>query len=413
METTYDVIVVGGGPAGTGAALAAAENGAHVLLLEGTGRLGGMAVQALVGPFLGGIRSSVVQKILKAMGGRTVDFAQMDVQLYDVLTAAGVTILLHAPVVDIIKEEKQVKGVVVHAAGRKLTFTAKAVIDATGNGDVAYMAGIPYESGREGDHLLQPMSIMYIINGIDPERRFLCGSEEEARRKTVGGRTWEDIVTEAQHNGELPPSVGVIRLYAGSLPSRAIVNATQINGVDGVEPVDLTKAEIDGRRQAFQIVEFLRRKLPGFENVYAELMPSSIGVRETRRFEGCARLEKEDCIRGAQFPDAVVFDANFCIDIHNPAGSGQAVGHDETKQGQAESCRPYQIPYRCLLPKHVDGLLMAGRCISASHEAHASLRVMCIGMAIGAGAGAAAAWAVSHNCQLRDVDASQLAEYLK
>ena len=185
METTYDVIVVGGGPAGTGAALAAAENGAHILLLEGTGRLGGMAVQALVGPFLGGIRSSVVQKILKAMGGRTVDFAQMDVQLYDVLTAAGVTILLHAPVVDIIKEEKQVKGVVVHAAGRKLTFTAKAVIDATGNGDVAYMAGVPYESGREGDHLLQPMSIMYIINGIDPERRFLCGSEEEARRKAT------------------------------------------------------------------------------------------------------------------------------------------------------------------------------------------------------------------------------------
>ena len=252
METTYDVIVVGGGPAGTGAALAAAENGAHVLLLEGTGRLGGMAVQALVGPFLGGIRSSVVQKILKAMGGRTVDFAQMDVQLYDVLTATGVTILLHAPVVDIIKEEKQVKGVVVHAAGRKLTFTAKAVIDATGNGDVAYMAGVPYESGRDGDHLLQPMSIMYIINGIDPERRFLCGSEEEARRKTVGGRTWEDIVTEAQHNGELPPSVGVVRLYAGSLPSRAIVNATQINGVDGVEPVDLTKAEIDAMMDGFR-----------------------------------------------------------------------------------------------------------------------------------------------------------------
>ena len=144
METTYDVIVVGGGPAGTGAALAAVENGARVLLLEGTGRLGGMAVQALVGPFLGGIRSSVVQKVLKAIGGRTVDFAQLDVKLFDLLSSAGVTILLHAPVVDIIKEEQQVKGVVVHAAGRKLTFTAKAVIDATGNGDVAYMAGIPY-----------------------------------------------------------------------------------------------------------------------------------------------------------------------------------------------------------------------------------------------------------------------------
>lgn len=412
MERDVDIIVVGGGPAGIGAALAGAENGARVLLLERYGRLGGMAVQALVGPLLGGVRSAVVERILQATGGRTLDFARLDLQYYDLLAQAGVTVRLHSPVMGVLTEGQAVTGVQVYGKDGQHEFRTRAVIDATGDGDVAFLAGVPYELGREGDGLLQPMSVMFTVSGVAPEGTFLCGSEEEARIRKVGERTWEDIVTEGQRTGELAEHVGVIRLYRGNVPGRVTVNATQVNGLNGLSADDLTQAEIEGRRQAFQIVDFLRRHLPGYENCHAEMMPAVIGVRETRRFQGCARLEKADCLRGATFADAVVFDANFCIDIHNPSGSGQSAGHGETAQGQAERCRPYQIPYGCLVPQAVEGLLLAGRCISASHEAHASLRVMCIGMAIGVAAGAAAAQATAEGRRLRDVEVRRLLPYL-
>ena len=406
--TDYDVIVVGGGPAGVGAAYMAAGCGAKTLLLERSGRLGGTAVQSVVGPLMGSVESLVVDSILERIGGHFVDFRRLDVQLYDLLRERGAEILLHASVSGVLSDRDRVSGMEAECREGKRTFRSRCVIDCTGDGEVAFRAGVPFEIGREGDGLMQPVSIMYLIAGVDPRRRFTCGSEEEARVVKVNGRTWEEVVLEAQAAGRLPETVSVVRLYKAVRADENIINATQVNSIDGSSSADLTRAEIEGRRQAFQIVDFLREALPGYENVFLSQMPAAIGVRETRRFEGMARLEKDDCIAGRSFEDAVVHRACFSIDIHNPAGGGQAAGRDEHKVGMAERAQPYDIPYGVLVPRRIDGLLFAGRCISASHEALASCRVMCIAMALGCGAGAAAAYAARLGCKLRAVPVSEI-----
>ena len=189
-----------------------------------------------------------------------------------------------------------------------------------------------------------------------------------------------------------------------------MVNATQINGVDGLRIDDLTRAELEGREQAYQVLDFLRKHAPGYEQAYIAAMPMAVGVRETRRILGMQYLTRDDCVQGRKWPDAVVRDAQFPIDIHNPVGSGQAEGRGS--QGSAAAVKPYDIPYGCLLPKSIDGLLVAGRCISGSHHAHASYRVQCIAMAIGAAAGAAAALAVKTGAPIRAVDVARVQEAL-
>ena len=324
---------------------------------------------------MGGVESRIVREVTQALGGCTVDFQKADLQLYDLLAAKGVEILLHAPVVDVQREAGKLNGVILNCREGNRSLTARTVIDATGDGEVAFRAGVPFETGRESDGLTQPMSIMYTIGNIDPARRFLCCSEEQARQVMVNGRTWEEIVMEARSLGELPESVGVIRLYTSRRADENIVNATQVNFLNGTLSADLTRAEIEGRRQAFGILEFLRLTLPGYENACISGMPAA-------------------------------------IDIHNPAGCGQAAGHDVNVVGTAERGKPYDIPYGVLVPRRLNGLLLAGRCISASHEALASCRVMCIAMALGAAAGAAAAYAIHHNCEVRDVPPAELAPLL-
>ncbi len=141
-------------------------------------------------------------------------------------------------------------------------------------------------------------------------------------------------------------------------------------------------------------------------------MPAIVGIRETRRILGTAYLTKEDLMNGRRWPDAIVKAAKFSMDIHNPAGSGQAENRSDDQQGKPTSVQPYDIPYGCLVPKEVDGLLTAGRCISGSHEAHASYRVQCIAMATGAAAGAAAAVSVKKNIKPRDIDVTKVQKIL-
>ena len=191
------------------------------------------------------------------------------------------------------------------------------------------------------------------------------------------------------------------------------VNATQINRVVGTNVEDLTKAELECRRQAYQIVDFMKKHLPGYEDAYITNMPAVIGVRETRRITGLDRLEREDLITGRKWDNAIVREADFVIDIHNPDGSGQAenqTGHEV--QGSAARVKPYDIPLTCTIPQKVDGLLVAGRCISGSHEAHASYRVQNICLAIGAGVGTVAAVSLQNNVSPADVDIKKVQRIL-
>lgn len=408
----YDVIVCGGGPAGIGAACAAAECGAKVLLLERYGRLGGMGIHALVGPVMGRAQCCVADWILAQTGGRTIDFMQWDLRLFDLLAGLRVTILLHTTVLEARVGDGRIKGVSALCREGVRVFSAPFVVDATGDGTVAFAAGVPFDYGRTEDGNVQPLSIMFNIGGVDPARRIESGSEESARLLRIGDRSWEEIVMEGRRSGELPETVGVIRLYRNLSPDENGVNATQINYRNGTLSEDLTFAEIEGRKQAFRVLDFLKRNLPGYGNSRITSMPAVVGVRETRRFHGLKRLEKADCLAGTRRKDAIVRRALFGIDIHNPTGCGQAAGRELHETGTAERVQPYDIPYGALLPDRPEGLLLAGRNISASHEALASCRVMGIAMATGAGAGAAAAWAVRNACRLRDVPVEELQKFL-
>ncbi|MBN1488331.1 MAG: FAD-dependent oxidoreductase [Phycisphaerae bacterium] len=398
---TVDVVVCGGGPAGIAAAVMAARQGAKVLLVERYGRLGGMAVHALVGPLMGGVHSAFVEEVLKRIGGRHPDPDRLDIEYAALGEEAGVHILLHAWVLGAVVEDGCVKSVRLGTKQGFLRVAASVFVDATGDGDVAALAGAAFEMGRPGDGLLQPASIMYRIGGVEPDKAILCGSEEQALEVRTPAGTWHDVVVKAQVDGELPPEIGVVRLYRAHRPGEQIVNATQVNRIDGTRPIDLTRAELEGRRQAYRVLDFLRKHAPGYEHAYIAAMPAVIGVRETRRILGVDYLTREDVVLGRERPDAVVRRADFVIDIHNPTGPGQA-------EGFARKVKPYDIPYGCLVPRTLDGLLLAGRCISGSHDAHASYRVQCIAMATGAAAGTAAGLAAKEGAKPRDIEPSTI-----
>lgn len=400
-----DVLVCGGGPAGVSAAVTAARNGARTLVVERYARLGGAGVANLVNPLMGDVVSDLAAEAAARFDAIGQDFETLDLVYADMVQDAGASILFHSWVYDVIKEGNRVVGVRFLCKQGVMEVRAKVVIDATGDGDVAYLAGAAYEKGRAGDGKVQPMTIMFRLGGVDKSRGLLCASEEEAFLREVPEGVWHDVVMAGTRSGELPHNVGVIRLYECRRPGERIVNATQINGVDGTNVEDLTKAELEGRRQALRVRDFLRRHAPGYESCYIAQMPQAVGVRETRRFLGMQYLTRDDIVSGRKWDTAVVKDACFVIDIHNPEGAGQA-------EGFAARAKPYDIPYGCLVPRSLDGLLLTGRCISGSHEAHASYRVQRIVMGIGAAAGTAAATAVQLGCQPRDVPVHLVQERL-
>jgi len=409
-----DVLVCGGGPAGIAAALAAGKQGAKVLLAERYGRLGGMAVQAMVGPLMGKVESAWVDRIIERLGGRRVDYEFADLKYAAMLEEAGVDILLHAAVAEPLQDGKRVTGARLLTKQGLIDVPARVVIDATGDGDVALAAGAEFEQGRgagptwSADGLVQPMTIMFRISGVN-HAESMATHGGRGRYRFADGRSWDQLCFDANAKGELPKNVGKVRTYSSHRDDQRVINATQVNYVDGTKVRDLTKAELEGRRQVEPILEFLRKNAPGFADAYVSGMPAVIGVRETRRIVGDDYLTVREIVSGARSEHAVVRKAAFGIDIHNPDGIGQAQGISKDHPlGKDPKCQPYDIPYGCLLPKGIEGLLTAGRCISGSHEAMASYRVQVIAMGTGIAAGAAAALAAKKSIVPRDVDVAAI-----
>ena len=431
-----DVLVVGGGPAGLGASLGAADAGADVILVERHAFLGGNATAALVMPLMSfhtqrgpapacaaadlmphdhGPGDPVVQGALRrlldrleAAGGsvrpspQTGFVVPFDPEVFklvalDLLDEAGVRVLLHALATGIVGPPRP-DGVVFDTKSGPVVIMARAVVDATGDGDVAALAGAPYEIGRDGDDLVQPMTLMFRM--VEFERAGFAAYRQAHPDEWRGVHGLWELVRQASAAGELALAREDILFFGTPHERELSVNSTRVTGVLGTSVWDLTLAEWQARHQMRQIAAFLRKYVPGFERSYVAQSGVTIGVRETRRITGEYQLTADD-ILGAHKWDDVIARGTYPIDIHNPRGKGTLL----MRLPPGES---YDIPLRSLLPQRVDRLAVGGRCISGTHEAHSSYRVMPIAMATGQAAGVCAALAARAGKAVRDVAAADV-----
>jgi glycine/D-amino acid oxidase-like deaminating enzyme len=429
VAARVDVLVVGGGPAGIGAALGAAEAGAEVVLAERYGFLGGNATAALVMPLMSfhtqraafeqpgvtklyptdhGPGEPVVAGALARLLGRLVaiggalapgpatgytvpfDPEQFKLAALEMLDEAGVKFLFHAFASGVV-DDGAWRGVVFETKSGPVVVQARVVVDATGDGDVAARAGAGYEIGRREDGLVQPMTLMFRIVQFEQARFDAYVRAHPDQWRGVHG-LW-DLIREASAAGELDLAREDILFFGTPHEHEVSVNSTRVTRVLATDVFDWSCAELESRRQMRQIANFLRRRVPGFEDAYVAQSGVHTGVRETRRIVGDYRLTADDVLAVRKFDD-VIARGSYPVDIHNPKGSGTVL--KRLPAGEA-----YDIPLRCLLPRGVENLLVAGRCLSGSHEAHSSYRVMPIVMATGQAAGVAAALAARRGASPR------------
>ncbi|MBI4358717.1 MAG: FAD-dependent oxidoreductase [Candidatus Omnitrophica bacterium] len=423
LAAETDVLVVGGGPSGLGAALGAAATGVDVILTERYGFLGGNATAALVMPLMSfftekprtekegavtlfrtdhgpggsavvaGVLKKLLENLVKAKGAITPSFktgytVPFDPEIFklvalEMLNEAGVHFLFHAFASEALVDDHKINGVVFETKSGPVVIRARTVIDCTGDGDVAAQAGAPYEVGREDDRLVQPMTLMFRMVEFEKAAFETYVKEHPDQWKGVHG-LWE-LIQKATAAGELALAREDLLFFATPNEREVSVNSTRVTRVLGTDVWDLSYAEWQSRHQMRQIVAFFKRYVPGFENAYLVQSGSTIGVRETRRIMGDYLLTAEDILNARKFPD-VVARSTYPIDIHNPEGTGTLLKRLPPEES-------YDIPLRCLLPQNVEGLLVAGRCISGTHEAHSSYRVMPVAMALGHAAGVCAALA--------------------
>lgn len=408
----YDVIVAGSGPAGIGAAIFAGRQGMKTLIIESRGRVGGISTAGMMSHFTGNVGNKIYHEVLEKAAEKnmfakgemdtTIDPEMLILTYIEMLEEANVDILLYTTFCDVIMEGNTLKGIVCHNKDGFTAFYSKVVIDSTGDGDVAYKCGVPYVLGRESDNLMQPATLMFKVGGVDMEKAVFPGSFESLVPTDKGE-------LQALASEKLPKPAGHVLLYKSTIPGIVTCNMTNVTDINGTSAEDLTKAEIVCRKQMPAILDFLHEYAPGYENCYIIGSASLIGVRETRHFEGVKKITESEISDAVQHEDYVVYDAFFNFDVHNITGSGL----DKTGcQHEFKQTSGYTIPYGCLLPKNVEGLLLSGRNISGTHMAHSNFRAMPICMGIGEAAGIAASLSVKQGKLLRNIDVKDIQELL-
>lgn len=410
---SYDVVVAGAGPAGICAAVAAARSGVNVALVERYGVLGGNLTAGYVGPILGMVgKGTMRDEVMDLLGvpdndmigetGVAHDMEKAKRVLAEFVARENIDVFLQTPIVDGILEDMSLKGLVVMTKEGMRIIEGKVTVDATGDGDVAHFAGAPVEKGRE-DGLMQPVTLEFTLEGVDESRAITCiGDVDDVK---LNGERFLDYCARCARQGLLPKNLAAVRLHPTVRPGQRQVNTTQYNGADATRVQDLFAAEVELRRQIEILVKFFRENLPGYEKCWCMASGDTLGVRETRRVQGEYVITAKELAAGKRFWDVVVHKAEFIVDIHNPAGAGQA-------EDKIQYVVPYDLPYRCFIPLKVENLLTAGRCISGTHRAHASYRVMSICMAMGEAAGTAAALCIKEGCTPRSLEVKKLQDVL-
>lgn len=411
-----DVVVVGSGSAGATAAIAAARSGAKTVLVERFGFLGGTSTQVLdtfygfytpgsvAYKVVGGIPDDVVAALKNyqaaferpnsfgAGTGVTYDPSILKIVWETLALQAGVRLLYHSFCTDVVMEGNRINGVIVDGKQGLLKINARVIVDCTGDADVCYWAGAPYEKAGEIDPAQTLTTTFRMVNVDIP------------RAKAIGKKALGEKMEEAASSGkyDLPRREGSWHITTQAGVIHTIM--TRVADVDGTDPVALTSAEIEGRRQAFEYSRFLRDTIPGFENASLSWLSHPIGVRETRRVYGEYRLTREDCLTGKKFADAIGACGAPIEDHH----AGKDTAWTYLPDGMT-----YDIPYRTLVPQKVTGLLVAGRCFSATHDAHASCRSMAQTMTMGQAAGTAAALALQKDLLPHELGIGPLQDRLR
>ena len=433
---SYDVLVAGAGVTGVAASIAAAREGAKTLLVEGSGVIGGLITGGRMskptGPVEGGIYREMIDRT-EAKGGADsstrvsywgpytsiFDPEVMQRVILELLEESRVEVLLHARIDDAIMEGRIARGVGVHVkSGHKLVL-GKAIVDASGDGDVAALAGAEFAVGRASDGLTQPITSYVRVINVDVVRlaQYMRDHREDFTDLVLPEATaapekyafalfatgFTKVIERARKEGFpwiIPKNH--ITIKTGLLPGEININATRFHG-NALDERVLSEAEIAIRKQAYCVYDFLRQYVPGFEKALFLDVGSKIGIRETRRIIGDYILTEADVRSEARFPDSIGV-SKCAIDIHEPGG----------EKGLMESVGAgYDIPFRCLLPRGLDQILVAGRCISVDHVAHGSTRNTPACALTGQAAGTAAALSAKTGTTVRGLDVSTLQRRLR
>jgi len=430
----YDVIVVGGGPSGVGAAVAAARNGAKVLLIEKYGFLGGMATVASVPAFcpytdgekviIKGIGLEVLEAMRKEKNfdSPVKDKKELVKIMYDwipidsevlkrvldnLLIDSGCQLLFHSLVTDVVTENGTVNAVIVESKEGRNKINCKYVIDCTGDADVVVKAGGQYEFGDE-ENLVQSVTLCYHIANINME----VITEYFNKSGDTGNLT--KAVERAKENGDFNFNEKHVCGFAIQNNGIAGLNFGHVYEVNPLKAEDLTRAEIESRRNIPAMLDFLRKYVPGLEDAVLASSGPMVGIRETRRIVGEYRLTSKDYFDRAEYEDSIARYA-YPIDIH-PSKMTKVVNKDKEDVYATSKYKPgesYSIPFRALLPKGLKNVIVAGRPLSADRLMHGSFRVMPACFATGQAAGTAVAICSDEKIELRQINISKLQEKLK
>ncbi|MGE5614339.1 MAG: FAD-dependent oxidoreductase, partial [Bacillota bacterium] len=422
VEDTYscDVLVVGGGPAGIASAIASARAGADTILIEKYGFVGGSATASIVGPFMTCYDGSNKQQIIKGIfdelitrmekAGGAIHASKIGVATpyaafireghhhvtpFDpeclklvaeqMLVESGVKLLYYTQFIDCVLEGKRIKHVIAAKKEGLCSIQAKCIVDCTGDADIAAKAGVPVQLGAKNG-VMQPATMVFRVCNVNSDKfeAYVESNMDKLGKPFSGLCSW--VIEKARENGDWNIKRDEVGAYKGIHNGEWRLNTTRITSVDGTKSEELTRASIEGRKQVQEVLAFLRKYVPGFENAWIMDSGGAVGIRETRHIIGEYVITRDDVVNCKHFEDAILLCSNS-IDIHSNSSKGEYVTVENW----------YEIPFRSLVPKGCDNLLVAGRSISADSEAVAAFRVMPCCFGIGQAAGSAAAICVKNN----------------